>query len=259
MFFNNFTMPKLIILISFLFLIACANKQALVEVDPALEAARIQAEKETQEFKRALGLIQTENAQEKDLLQAKDILDALYESNSAYLGALINSADISLKLEKLDEAKSLYLSVLQRIDDQKNAALQETSKHKKGSLAKGEDSSEQTKPMLSEHINTFTLHTYNQLGLIARQQGQFDEAEDYYRQALALDSENPITLNNLAILLDLYKGRLAEALVLYEQYQSIINGPDSKMTDPKIKDWIYDLKNRLPVEASIDKEEVVNE
>jgi hypothetical protein len=94
--------PKLILMFSFSLLVACANKQALVESDPLLESARIQLDKEQAQFKQALGLIQAGKVNEKDLLKAKEILDALYLGNSAYLGALINSADISFKLEKLD-------------------------------------------------------------------------------------------------------------------------------------------------------------
>ena len=232
MFYNKVNLSKIILLLGLLFLTACANKQAIVESDPST----LQAQKEQEQFNYALGLIQTENAQEENLLKAKDILDALYKSNAAYLGALINSADISLKLKKLDEAKSLYLLVIEKIEQQKAEASDETLKD------------EQASSVISEHVIMFTIHTYNQLGLIERQQGQFGQAETYYRQALALDSDNSVSIKNLAILLDLYRGKLAEALALYEQYQKIADGSDSQITDPKIKDWIYDLKNRLPAE-----------
>lgn len=225
-----------------MFLVACAAKQPLIDADPALESVRLQIQKEEEQFKQALDLILADNAQESKLLKAKAILDTLYQGNSAYLGALINSADISLRLDNLDEAKTRYLDALQKIEDQKVGSV-------------SADKSTNTNPVVSEHITMFAIHTYNQLGLIDRKQGQFDQAEAYYRQALALNPTNPITIKNLAILLDLYKGKLVEALALYEQYQSIIEHSDPQITDPKIKDWIYDLKNRLPVE----KEEAGNE
>tara|TARA_R110001592_G_scaffold52649_9_gene161301 strand:+ start:7422 stop:8159 length:738 start_codon:yes stop_codon:yes gene_type:complete len=240
MFFNRLFIQNLILLIAFSFtfsfLLGCAAKQPLVENDPELESAKIQTQKEQEQFKYALGLIQTENVQKKDLLKAKEILDALYESNSDYLGALINSADISLKLEKLDEAKALYLEAIQNIEQQK-IPITDQAETKNGKQ------NETSQPVVSEHISRFTIHVYNQLGLIERQQGNFDQAEAYYRKALALDSDQATSLKNLAILLDLYRGKLAEALALYEQYQGIVGD-----SDPKIKDWIYDLKNRLPVE-----------
>ena len=224
--FNNRNIQKLLVMTGFVFLLGCAAKQSVVEMDPALEAQQLQILKEQEQFNYALGLIQIEGATESDLLKAKEILDALYESNSAYLGALINSADISLKLKNLDQAKSLYLDAIQKVEN----ALKNPNQ------------------TVSVYNTMFSVHIYNQLGLIERQQGNFDQAESYYRQALALEPDNPATIKNLAILLDLYRGKLAEALAFYVQYQAIVDGPDSQISDPKIKDWIYDLKNRLPAE-----------
>jgi lipoprotein NlpI len=80
----------------------------------------------------------------------------------------------------------------------------------------------------------------NYLGYIARDSGEFDLAEVYYRKILVLDPNDPLAIRNLGILLDLYRGRLEEALVLYEQYQSLQAEPD-----PQVKDWIFDTKSRL--------------
>tara|TARA_R110002167_G_scaffold128190_1_gene310211 strand:- start:690 stop:1409 length:720 start_codon:yes stop_codon:yes gene_type:complete len=239
MFFNNRNIQKLSLIAVFVFLLGCALKQPIVEKDPALEAQNLEAQKEQEQFKQALGLVQAENATENDLLKAKNILNALYGSNSAYIGALINSADISLKLKNLDQAKTLYLEALQKIEDQQVTGV---------STGKTADKSTKPKQVVSENINIFMIHTYNQLGLIERQLGQFGQAEAYYRKALALDSNNAITIKNLAILLDLYRGELAEAFTLYKQYQDLVGD-----SDPKIKDWLYDLKNRLPVEEAADE------
>src|SRR5690606_33140267 len=91
----------------------------------------------------------------------------------------------------------------------------------------------------------FLVHSLNQLAMLAREKGQFEQAEKHYRQVLALEPANPVVIRNLAILLDLYRGKLDEALALYEQYQSLQEEPDAK-----VKDWIFDLKNRLPEETS---------
>jgi lipoprotein NlpI len=77
-------------------------------------------------------------------------------------------------------------------------------------------------------------------GVIAREQGEFESAEDYYRKALSLNPNYIPALKNLGILLDLYRGRLAEALDLYEQAQALAAEPD-----PKLKDWIFDIKRRI--------------
>tara|TARA_R110002072_G_scaffold121890_5_gene256177 strand:+ start:2001 stop:2738 length:738 start_codon:yes stop_codon:yes gene_type:complete len=242
MFFTNLTRQKLIIMAGFIFLLGCAAKQPVIESDPLLESARLQAQNEEEQFKRALSLIKTEHADEKKLLKAKGIFDALYDGNSAYLGALINSADISLKLEKLDESKALYLDALTQIERQLNGRIVDNvnSGNVVADTAAGKDT-----VGISDNIKLFQIHTYNQLGLIERQQGQFDQAEAFYKHALELDARNVATIKNLAILLDLYRGQLAEALVLYEQYQSMAGD-----SDPKVKDWIYDLKNRLPAEET---------
>ena len=109
MFFNNGNLRKLIAITGFVFLVGCATKAPVEGMDPSLDAQRLQVQKEQEQFKYALGLVQTENATEDDLLEAKAILDALYQNNTAYLGALINSADILLKLDRLEEVKDLYL------------------------------------------------------------------------------------------------------------------------------------------------------
>ena len=77
-------------------------------------------------------------------------------------------------------------------------------------------------------------------GVIAREQGEFESAEEYYRKALSVNPNYIPALKNLGILLDLYRGRLDEALVFYEQAQALAAEPD-----PKLKDWIFDIKRRI--------------
>jgi Tfp pilus assembly protein PilF len=77
-------------------------------------------------------------------------------------------------------------------------------------------------------------------GVIARKEGRFEDSEQNYRQALSINDKYLPAVKNLAILLDLYRGELAEALSLYEQAQSLSADPD-----PKLKDWIFDLKRRI--------------
>lgn len=79
----------------------------------------------------------------------------------------------------------------------------------------------------------------NLLGQMARERGKFELSEQYYRHALNTDPLYQPALRNLAILLDLYQGRLDEALVLYQRLQNLGNN------EPRLKDWIFDLKRRL--------------
>ena len=80
----------------------------------------------------------------------------------------------------------------------------------------------------------------NHLGVMARQAGEFGLAEDYYRRALTADPDHLPGLRNLGILLDLYQGQHREALRLYQEYQALLPEPD-----PKVAQWVADLKNRL--------------
>lgn len=80
----------------------------------------------------------------------------------------------------------------------------------------------------------------NYLGVIARLDGEFEKAEDYYLKALEADQDYLPAMLNLGILLDIYLGRPAEAIPLYEKYMS--QAPDMQ---PGLEDWIFDAKNRL--------------
>lgn len=77
-------------------------------------------------------------------------------------------------------------------------------------------------------------------GLLAREDGMFSLAEQQYRKALKAHPDYAPAIRNLAILLDMYRGKPAEALPLYERYQTLQNTPD-----PQVNDWIFDVKQRL--------------
>ena len=81
---------------------------------------------------------------------------------------------------------------------------------------------------------------FNHLGVMARESGEFEKAEAYYRNALNAEPDYLPAMMNLAILLDIYLGRPGDALSLYEQYQSMAEEPN-----PRLKDWIFDAKNRI--------------
>lgn len=81
-------------------------------------------------------------------------------------------------------------------------------------------------------------------GLLAREDGMFSLAEQQYRLALKGHPNYTPAIRNLAILLDMYRGKPAEALPLYERYQSL-----QKTPDPQVNEWIVDLKQRLTAEA----------
>ncbi len=139
---------------------------------------------------------------EGQLEDAKEAYIEILEARPALINPRFNLAQIALLEEKNDDAEAALAEVLKQKPDHKQAL--------------------------------------NLKGVLARESGKFEASEAFYRQSLAADPSYLPAIRNLAILLDLYLGRLQEALPLYEQYQSMLDKPDSQ-----VKDWIFDLKRRL--------------
>ncbi len=77
------------------------------------------------------------------------------------------------------------------------------------------------------------------LGVINRDKGRFKEAADFYRRAIAADPNYAYAHRNYGILLELYMGKLKEALAQYEEYQKLTKGEDKQVAK-----WIVDLSRR---------------
>ena len=89
-------------------------------------------------------------------------------------------------------------------------------------------------------VNAGNLDAYNQYGIFLRQQGRFKAAEAQYRKALRKKPDHAATHINLGILYDLYMGRLNDALIHYRKYQQL-----AASETPKIAGWIVDLERRI--------------
>ena len=81
--------------------------------------------------------------------------------------------------------------------------------------------------------------TLNQLGMLLRRQGKFNEAEAAYQRAVTARPDYALAHYNLGVLNELYLQRLDSALVHFEQYQSLSG------EDKRVEKWIADLKRRL--------------
>lgn len=89
-------------------------------------------------------------------------------------------------------------------------------------------------------LNPKSVVSLNHLGIISRGEGKFKEALDYYERALKIDPDYPYVHLNMGILLELYMGKLPEALEHYKRYQEL-----TKEEDKKVNGWIVDLGRRI--------------
>lgn len=92
----------------------------------------------------------------------------------------------------------------------------------------------------SLEINPKNPVSLDYLGIINRNKGQFKEAYAYYDKALQIDPDYAYAHRNFGILLELYMGKLSEALDHYKRYQDL-----TKEEDQEVKRWIADLGRRV--------------
>ena len=80
----------------------------------------------------------------------------------------------------------------------------------------------------------------NQLGMLLRRQGKFQEAEAAYLKAVTASPDYALAHYNLGVLNDLYLRQLEDALLHYERYLELVDEEDKQVTR-----WIADLKRRI--------------
>lgn len=87
-----------------------------------------------------------------------------------------------------------------------------------------------------------------QKALTLREMGRFPEAKTAYETALQLNPNYALAALNLGVLLDLYMGDSAGAMVQFQRYLAL-----TPAGDPVVTKWVAELKNRKP-EAPTSKE-----
>lgn len=92
--------------------------------------------------------------------------------------------------------------------------------------------------------NMHNYHAQNRLATLYRKQGQFEQAEQHYLQAIRSWPAFAQGYLNLGILNDLYKGNKTQALEYYTIYQALQDKPDRQ-----VKGWIADLNRQLNQQA----------
>lgn len=79
----------------------------------------------------------------------------------------------------------------------------------------------------------------NQLGMLRRRQGRFEDAEAAYLKAVTADPEYALAHYNLGVLYELYLQQLESALQHFERYQELSG------EDEQVAKWIVDLRRRV--------------
>lgn len=82
---------------------------------------------------------------------------------------------------------------------------------------------------------------WNQLGILLRRQGRFEEAETAYLKSLAEDPDYALAHYNLGVLYDLYQQQPATAVQHYERYVALTDSAEQVPVDK----WIADLRRRI--------------
>lgn len=83
---------------------------------------------------------------------------------------------------------------------------------------------------------------YNQLGLLYRRTGRFDESKKAYRQAIALKSDYTMPYLNMGILCDIYLQDLTCAIEYFEKYK-LLAPAQAQQTGL----WLSDIKRRAGI------------
>jgi len=90
--------------------------------------------------------------------------------------------------------------------------------------------------------NPWNCTAHNELGLLSRQNGDFEAAERHYLRCIENAPGHGPAYLNLGILYELYLGRLSDALSYYRTYQTLLGEPDRR-----VQGWVMDLERRLGV------------
>lgn len=91
-------------------------------------------------------------------------------------------------------------------------------------------------------INSREPVAYNQLGLLYRRTGRFEDAKKSYRQAITLDSGYIMPYLNMGILCDIYLQDFPCAIEYFEKYKLL-----APVEAEKTAGWLADLRRRAGI------------
>jgi len=133
---------------------------------------------------------------------AMDLLTPLTQSHPDYAGIWVNMGIAYYQLKQKDSAKNAFGKAIE-LDPGQAAA-------------------------------------HNYLAYMAREAGQFQQAEATYGRALQANPDYALTHLNIGVLYDLYLHQPERALAHYREYQTL-----SGSADKAVRKWIIDLERRV--------------
>ena len=102
-------------------------------------------------------------------------------------------------------------------------------------------------------VNDINPYAHHLKGLLLKTQGQFEQAEQSYTKALEIWPNYAKAQVNMAILLELYRGKLLKAYDYYQSYLAF--HPD----DTQVKRWLAALNIKLKREGLTPIKQVIEE
>jgi len=133
--------------------------------------------------------------------QAQVLFDQIILKQPNLSGSYVNKAIIARQHRRFDEAQSLLAKAIE--------------------------------------VNSLNLYAYHLQGQIYRLQGSFEKSEQSYLAALAIWPDFSEVHASMAILLELYRGRLIEAHAYYRAYLTL------KPDDEEVKRWLAGLEIKI--------------
>lgn len=104
--------------------------------------------------------------------------------------------------------------------------------------------------------NQYNYYALNRLGTLARENGEFQQAQQFYLNAIKAWPGYQNAHYNLGILLDLYVGDKASALEYYGNYYALLRYPDNQASQQvdmrlvkQVERWIADVNRQIPATA----------
>jgi tetratricopeptide (TPR) repeat protein len=143
---------------------------------------------------------------------------------------------------KLSQAKALLISLSEQHPDLSGIWLQLALVIKEQQQGDLEQRREEMMRYLNNAIsvNSLNYFAHNELALLLRKQGQFQQALSHYELALKSWPAFAQAYLNRGILYDLYMGEKSLALADYELYK-VLSNDDSR----QLKGWIMDLQRQI--------------